>query len=265
MWTLTSRRAPSMPTGAPMPSWSSTTKSCGSTCRISRPVGSETAFAASIARRTSSRVISRFLPATAMTPRLLNPLMCGPDRPRWTESISTPAISSASSIAFLIASTAASTFTTTPRRMPADSATPMPTTSRPPLSSTSPTTAVTFDVPTSRPTTYLSLRATEPPVLSRLRRPCRHCALSRVFAGRLLVPKRVAAPGRARRGRAHVDPVVEPQVHGIDVRNAFPQRRLELQVRLDTLDELVLADVDDGAIVVEDDSRVVNVAHVHLR
>ena len=68
-----------MPTGAPMPSWSSTTKSWGSTCRISRPVGSATALAASIARRTSSRVISRFLPATAMTPRLLKPLMCGPE------------------------------------------------------------------------------------------------------------------------------------------------------------------------------------------
>ena len=32
-----------------------------------------------MARRTSSRVISRFLPATATTPRLLNPLMCVPD------------------------------------------------------------------------------------------------------------------------------------------------------------------------------------------
>ena len=122
MCTLTSRRAPVIPTGAPMPSCSSTTKSCGSTCRISRPVGSDTAFAASIARRTSSRVISRFLPATAITPRLLNPLMCGPDSARWTESISTPAISSASSIAFLIESTAASRLTTTPRRMPRDSA-----------------------------------------------------------------------------------------------------------------------------------------------
>src|SRR5438132_452103 len=106
MWTFTSRRAPVMPTGAPMPSCSSTTKSCGSTWRISRPVGSDTAFAASIARRTSSRVISRFLPATAITPRLLNPLTCGPESARCTESISTPAISSASSIAFLIASTA---------------------------------------------------------------------------------------------------------------------------------------------------------------
>ena len=80
-WTLTSSRAPVMPTGAPMPSCSSTTKSCGSTCRISRPLGSATAFAASIARRTSSRVISRFLPATATTPRLLKALTCGPGQP----------------------------------------------------------------------------------------------------------------------------------------------------------------------------------------
>ena len=80
-WTFTSRRVPVMPTGAPMPSCSSTTKSCGSTCRISRPLGSATAFAASIARRTSSRVISRFFPATATTPRLLNALTCAPDRP----------------------------------------------------------------------------------------------------------------------------------------------------------------------------------------
>ena len=86
-----------------------------------------------MARRTSSRVISRFLPATATTPRLLNPLMCGPESARWTVSISMPAVSSASSIAFLIDSTAASRLTTAPRRMPCDSATPRPMISRPPL------------------------------------------------------------------------------------------------------------------------------------
>ena len=53
-------------------------------------------------------MISRLLPATAITPRLLNPLMCGPPSTRCTASISTPAISSASSTAFLIDSTAAS-------------------------------------------------------------------------------------------------------------------------------------------------------------
>ena len=74
MWTFTSRRAPVIPIGAPMPSCSSTTKSCGSVCSTSRPFGRDTAFAASIARRTSWRVISRFCPATATTPRLLNAL-----------------------------------------------------------------------------------------------------------------------------------------------------------------------------------------------
>jgi hypothetical protein len=44
-----------MPTGAPMPSCSSTTKSCGRTCRISRPLGSATAFAASIAAHVLAR------------------------------------------------------------------------------------------------------------------------------------------------------------------------------------------------------------------
>ena len=44
-------------------------------------------------------------PATATTPRLLNALTWAPESPRWTESISTPAVSSASSIAFLIDST----------------------------------------------------------------------------------------------------------------------------------------------------------------
>ena len=47
-WTFTSRRVPVMPVGSPMPSWSSTTNSWGSTCRISRSMGMETALAASI-------------------------------------------------------------------------------------------------------------------------------------------------------------------------------------------------------------------------
>ncbi len=148
-----------MPTGTAMPSWSSTTKSCGRTCRISRPPGSATARAASIARLTSSRVISRLRPATATTPRLLNALTCAPDSARCTLSISTPAVSSASSSARLIASAAESTLLTTPRRMPFDSARPMPMMSRPPSSMTSPTITATLAVPTSSPTRYRSLRA----------------------------------------------------------------------------------------------------------
>ena len=60
-WTLTSRRVPVIPVGSPMPSWSSTTNSWGSTWRISRSTGMETALAASMTRATSSRSMTRFL------------------------------------------------------------------------------------------------------------------------------------------------------------------------------------------------------------
>ena len=81
MWTFTSRRVPVMPEGSPMPSWSSTTNSWGSTWRISRSMGMETALAASITRFTSSRSMVRFLEETAMTPRELKPLMWVPAMP----------------------------------------------------------------------------------------------------------------------------------------------------------------------------------------
>src|SRR5215208_1213825 len=230
-WTFTSSRAPVIPIGAPIPSCSSTTKSCGSTCRISRPVGNATAFAASIARRTSSRVISRFFPATAITPRLLNPLTCGPESARYTESISMPAISSASSIAFLIESTAASRLTTTPRLMPRDSATPMPTTCRLLSSMPSQTTQTTVDVPTSSPTMYRSLRATLSPSA----------------------------------GGADVHAFIEPQIDVVDLGYALAQRGDQIDVGLDAFDELFRADMHERGVVLEHDDRVVHVGHVDLR
>src|SRR5687768_11676003 len=252
--TLTSRRAPVMPTGAPMPSCSSTTKSCGSTCRISRPVGRATALAASIARRTSSRVISRFFPATAMTPRLLNPFTCGPDSARCTESTSMPAISSASSIAFLIESTAPSRLTTTPRLIPRDSATPIPTMSRLPSSSVSPTMQTTADVPTSSPTTYRSLRAMRlllflPPEGGSHRR----CAL---------VPRCALLP-RCARLDEHV--VAEPQVHRIDPGNVLVQSLREVEIRLHAIGEVVVAGVKLDAVVLQNHHGIVRVRHIHLR
>ena len=233
-----------------MPSCSSTTKSCGSTCRISRPVGSATALAASIARRTSSRVISRFLPATAITPRLLNPLMCGPDSARWTESISMPAISSASSIAFLIDSTAASRLTTTPRLMPRDSATPMPTMSRLPSSRLSPTTQQTVDVPTSSPTTYRSLRATR--YSPRRRRGRRSCAPDLAVVSATVASSRSAAGPRL---RPDVHALVEPQVDVVDVRHALAQRRRQVEVRLQPLDELVVAEAHQRGVALRGSRR----------
>src|SRR5262245_40048755 len=178
--------------------------------------------------------------------------MCGPDKPRCTESISTPAMSSASSIAFLIDSTAASRLTTTPRRIPRDSATPRPTTSSPPPSSISPTTAVTFEVPTSSPTRYRSRRATRPPPLSL---PLR--ARRALGAG----PGRAGAPI----DRPNVHARLEAEVDVIDRRNPFAQRRGELHVELQPPQELLVAHVDHGRIAAQNHRGIVRVAHVDLR
>ncbi len=153
MWTFTSSRLPVMPVGSRMPSWSSTTKSWGSTCRISRSTGMGMALAVSTARRTSSRSITRFLVETAITPRELEPRMWVPAIPTKAEPISTPAMSSVSSSTRRIASTVASRLMTTPLRRPFDSAWPMPITSRRPSSVISATIAQILWVPMSSPTT----------------------------------------------------------------------------------------------------------------
>src|SRR5262249_15919988 len=190
----------------------------------------------------------------------------GPESARCTESISTPAISSASSIAFLIDSTADSRLTTTPRRMPRDSATPSPTTSRPSPSRISATTAVTLDVPTSRPTRYRSLRATLPPGPN----PNRHSKMtSRSLHSRARLPFRVAAAvgtcGLRRLGRPHVNPIVKSQIDVVDVRHARAQGRRQFQIRFEPRDEPVVADVNHRLIAVQDHARVVLIGNVDLR
>ena len=59
-------------------------------------------------------------------PRLLKPVMWPPAIPVYTDEISQPAMSSASSTAFLMDSTVASMLTTTPLRRPTDGWVPMP-------------------------------------------------------------------------------------------------------------------------------------------
>src|SRR5687767_5841234 len=75
-----------------------------------------------------------------------------PETLAYTLRISQPAISSASSIARWIDWTVDSMSTTTPRFMPRDSCEPMPITSISWPGEYSPTSAVTFEVPMSRPT-----------------------------------------------------------------------------------------------------------------
>ena len=235
-----------------MPSWSSTTKSCGSTCRISRPAGRDTALAASMARLTSSRVISRFLPATATTPRLLKPLMWGPDSDRWTVSISTPAISSASSMAFLIDSTAASRFTTTPRLMPRDSATPMPTTSRRPSSK-----SLGHDAADRR---GADVQPDQIPFSS-----CHSVTLQQAWPGAEAGPAWAKVFFVGSRTRSHVDVLAEPQIDVVDVFHPVAQGLCHVHVGLQPFGELLVAQPDDHRVAVQQDGGVARVAHVHLR
>src|SRR3990172_6896518 len=128
--------------------------SCGSTWRICWSMGMFTARAASITRATSEGPTSLFLIAT--TPRELIPLIWLPEIPTYTDWISTPAICSASSTAFLMDSTVLSMFTTTPFFKPWEGLMPMPMMSTCPVSLSSPTMAQTLVVPRSRPTIIAS-------------------------------------------------------------------------------------------------------------
>ena len=152
--TLASRRTPLMPSGSLMPSWSSMMNSWGRMWITSRSMGMAIALAASMTRRMSSLLTSRFL--IAITPWELNPLMWPPAIPAKTDLISQPAISSASCSALRIASTVLSMLITTPLRSPLDGLVPMPTISSP-SSVMLPTMAQILVVPMSRPTIRFSL------------------------------------------------------------------------------------------------------------
>src|SRR5438128_2218653 len=136
-------------------------------------------------------------------------------------------------------STAASTLTTTPRLMPRDSATPMPTTSSVPSPMLSPTTVVTREVPTSRPTRYRSFRATGPPLpagSNRTRPPLCSC-----------------------RG-PYVHALVKAKIDVVNRRNAFAKRGREVEIRLQPLDKLLRADAYQRGVALQDEHGVAKVA-----
>ena len=153
MCTFTSSLTPVMPTGSLIPSWSSTMNSWGITWISSLSAGMATAFAASTARSISSCFTSLSLMAT--TPLLLKLLMCAPPIPARHESILIPAMSSASSTAFLMEVTVLSILTTTPFLKPVEGCEPIPTMLTFP-SWTLPTTTHIFVVPISSPTSSSS-------------------------------------------------------------------------------------------------------------
>src|SRR5258708_6865923 len=122
------------------------------TWRISRVFGIDTARAASIARRVSSRPTSRWCPDTATMPREFCELMWFPEIPTNADRTLNPDRRSAASTAAATDCTVRSMSITTPLRSPSDGAWPKPMTSMPPLRETSPMRTQTFVVPTSMET-----------------------------------------------------------------------------------------------------------------
>src|SRR5688572_22004233 len=153
MCTRASRRTPDIPTGSRMPSWPSMMNSWGSTWRIFWSAGIGTAWAASMTRATSPLATSLSLMATMPCELRLRTWL--PAIPVYTERISMPAISSASSMARCIDCTVESMLTTTPFLRPREGCERRPMTSRLPSPCISPTSATIFDVPMSSPTIRL--------------------------------------------------------------------------------------------------------------
>ena len=114
MCVSTSRRRALIPSGSLTPSWPSTMKPRRSTWRTSRFEGIATARATSIARRMSSRLISRSCAVTATWPVELRLSTWAPPTPTKALSIFQPDSRSAFSTASLIDRTVWSMLTTAP-------------------------------------------------------------------------------------------------------------------------------------------------------
>src|SRR5216683_3305207 len=165
--------SPTMPMGSRMPSCASTRNSCGSTCSTSRSGGSVMLRAASMARRTSSRSMSRGRLPRVTPPRLLTPRTWLPATPISADSTGTLATPSASSTARRMELTVESRLTISPLRKPFDSAAP----SARNLTWSSSISAISAEVlvlPMSSSTRYLSFFAKRAPgpELSRFRDRC---------------------------------------------------------------------------------------------
>src|SRR6266849_839634 len=142
------------------------------TWRISRVFGIDTARAASIARRVSSRVTSCWRPDTAIIPREFCEPTCMPEMPTNAERTLRPERRSAASTAAATDWTVRSMSMTTPLRRPSEGACPMPMTSTPPLRPpTSPMSTQTCVVPMSIATSTDWSVTERPPSLTLLLLP----------------------------------------------------------------------------------------------
>ena len=66
-------------------------------------------------------------------------------------------------------------------------------------------------------------------------------------------------------GGPDVHPRIESEIHVIDVGDALAQGRRQLQIRLNPLEELVIAEMQERRVPVEQHHRIVGIADVHLR
>src|SRR6266568_725431 len=199
-----------MPMASRMPFCASTLNSCGRTCRTSRSSGSVMLRAASTARRTSSRSMSRGRCPRVMPPRLFTPRTCAPATPISASSTGTLATPSASSTARRIELTVESRLTIRPLRKPLDSAAP----SARNLTTSPSISAIRIEVlvlPISSPTRYLSFFANPPlPELF-----CSRCCRARAGVGihdhlpRILQIDRLQTPGMGLPLRKIVDEHLE--------------------------------------------------------
>src|ERR1700722_10328927 len=229
MCTFASRRTPDIPIGSRMPSCPSTMNSCGNTCRIFWSAGMATALAASITCSTSLWVTS--LSRIATTPCELRLRTWLPAIPAYTEWISQPAISSASSTARCMDCTVDSMLTTTPFFRPREGCEPRPNTSIEPSRPISPTRATTLEVPMSRPTMrFLSERlsiATTVPASCGVRRVTAPADCKTVCITHVYVCNVVAALSHEFQRRC--DEFVEPF---IDLATAEPHGHAVCQIEL---------------------------------
>src|SRR5689334_635947 len=125
--------------------------------------------------------------------------------------------------------------------MPRESARPMPMMSSPPSPVISPTIAEIFDVPTSSPTRYRSLRATRSSVLQALHRRS---------------GIRPSTSGPLVRGLDRPDDqlIAKPEIHVIDVlHHPLTQRGGHIHVRLQSFEKPLLAEMQQRRVTLDQD------------
>ena len=194
-----------------------------------------------MARLTSSRVISRFLPATATTPRLLNPLMC------WFDSAEMDRIDfdAGHQLGFLDR-----LLDRLHGRLEVDHDTALDATG---LGHADPD-----DVERNR--RRGCRRRPRRPSTCRCRGRPGTVLYASLFATRFFCRCRIGLLSRANEDAHPIS-----QVNGIGVRNVLPECRRQIEIRLHSFGKARIADVEKRGIAFQHDDGVAGVRDIHLR